>query len=227
MLGCFHLAIKRCCKNCKEYFRPDPDCYPNQRWCSEECKLAIALASIKKTQEGRARSLKKKLAKERSLITSEKRRLNAGDKKLQRTNTQKAFNEMIRLLDAGESCMSCGKEVCGMRMECGHFLSVKAHPELRYDPRNAFLQGSGCNSATEKHNSHKDVVRQRYDKALREKMGDDYVNWLLGPHEMPKYTIEELTELRKTFKAESARLKKGLAPSRNWRELPPEIINAS
>ena len=45
------------------------------------------------------------------------------------------------------------------------------------------------------------------------------VDWINGPHEMPRWRDDDLRELRKVFNAESRRLERGETPSRNWRTL--------
>ena len=68
-------------------------------------------------------------------------------KKSQTELTQQVFNRMIRLLDEGKPCISCGRSQFGSYWDAGHYRSVGSCPEIRFDPRNCHIQGSGCNRA--------------------------------------------------------------------------------
>lgn len=141
--------------------------------------------------------------------------------------TQKAFNKMIRLLDEGKSCISCGSEQCGTYWDAGHFRAVGACPEIRFDPRNCYRQGSGCNRANRRPDKNNakgaETIAQEYDARLRDRYGDELVNWLNGPHEMPRWRDDDLKALRSVFSAECRRLERGEEPSRDWRALNYDI----
>ena len=203
---------KRRCKACKEYAIPRGT-DPRVKWCSDPCKDKVIAAALEK-----ARETQRKQA--RRAQNQEKRARKLNDLPHQKTLTRLAFNKMIRLLDAGQLCISCGKEVCGSRFEAGHFKSVGSHPELRYDPRNCYLQGSGCNQATSSRRRSNLTVSKEYEQRLRDKMGDELVDWLNGPHEPKHYTCDDLRELRAVFNEEVRRLERGEGPSRDWRKLP-------
>lgn len=64
-----------------------------------------------------------------------------------------------------------------------------------------------------------ETIAQEYEWRLRERYGDDMVDWVNGPHLMPHYSIDDLKALRKIFNAESRRLERGEGPSRDWRSL--------
>lgn len=137
--------------------------------------------------------------------------------------TQAVFNKMIRMLDEGKPCHSCGRYQCGSLMTCGHFRSVGSCPELRYDPRNAFIQGGGCNFANRRPDKNNgkgaETIAQEYEARLRALYGDKLVDWVNGPHEMPRWRDDDLRALRRVFAAESRRLERGEGPSRDWRVL--------
>lgn len=141
--------------------------------------------------------------------------------------TQWTFRKMIRLLDAGQPCISCGRYQCGSVMTAGHYRSVGACPELRIDPRNCYLQGGGCNFANRRPDKNNakgaETIAQEYEARLRDRYGDDLVNWLNGPHEMPRWRDDDLRALRKVFAEECRRLERGEGPSRDWRAMDYEI----
>lgn len=106
---------------------------------------------------------------------------------------QIAFNRFIRARDKGLPCISCGRST-GAKVNAGHYRSVGSAPELRFVLFNAHLQCEHCNS-------HLSGNLIEYRKNLLDRVGIDVVEWLEGPHEPKKYTIEELEEIKKGFNA--------------------------
>lgn len=188
-------------------------------YCDIECQVKQAELNRAKAKKSQALSAVKAARKEKQKTALQKKEERARSLPYQLTKTRLYFNEMIRLLDAGKPCISCGRYKCGARFEAGHFKSVGSHPELRFEPRNCYLQGSGCNGATSNRKRNNLTVAKEYELRLREQRGDALVDWLDGPHKPKHYTCDDLRQLQALFIGESARLKKGLGPSRNWREL--------
>jgi hypothetical protein len=58
---------------------------------------------------------------------------------------QKEFNAYIREVDKNEPCISCQRFHDG-QYHAGHYLSVGAHPELRFNEDNCHKQCSVCNN---------------------------------------------------------------------------------
>ena len=200
---------KRKCKFCKEYVREYVK-YPAGVFCSVDHALEFA----------RQPKVKEIAKKKKTAFSKKAHREN--DLKTQLKLTQQAFNKMIRTLDDGKPCISCGKPVCGSSWDCGHFQSVGAHPELRFDPRNAFRQGSACNRGVAKFRANEATIQRKYEQNLIDMMGQDYVDFLKRQHPPKKYTCQDLIEMRSEFLAEIKRLESGEGPSRNWRELGDE-----
>ena len=204
-------AKKRKCAGCKEYKIP-AGCTSVIAWCSEEC-----LKTISKTLAIKAKKTKASI--ERKQFTERKKAFNTSSLKWQIKQTQVAFNKMIRLLDQGKPCISCGKLVCGTEMHCGHFKSVAARPALRFDPRNAYLQGSDCNKGAARHALNEITVSQAYEITLRRLYGTKLVDYLNGFHPVKKYSIQELIELRQSFNLESSIIASRGVPTKDWRAL--------
>jgi hypothetical protein len=59
-----------------------------------------------------------------------------------------------------------------------------------------------------------------YKEWILETMGQQYHDWLYGPHAEKHYTIDQLVAIRSVCAAETKRLKSGQGPSRDWRALP-------
>ena len=113
---------------------------------------------------------------------------------------QAAFNAWVRERDKGLPCISCGKS-SGCKVNAGHYLSRGARPELRYEPLNCHLQCEKCNSWL----SGNAVM---YRAALIRKIGLASVEWLEGPHDPKRYTIDDLKEIKQHYKDKVRELQK-------------------
>lgn len=213
--------MARRCKHsqCKAELPPARQCtdYVQKKgYCDLDC---MAAHGLEKAEEKRLKDIRKAMNPNPP----------KPKKKSQAELTQAAFNKMIRLLDEGKPCHSCGRHRCGSLMTCGHFRSVGSRPELRYDPRNAFIQGGGCNFANRRPDKNNakgaETIAQEYEARLRDRYGDELVDWLNGPHEMPRWRDDDLKALRKVFNAECRRLEKGLGPSRDWRAMDYQVAD--
>ena len=118
-------------------------------------------------------------------------------------DTQQAFNAWIRARDAGQPCISCGRHHEG-QYHAGHYRTVGANPELRFEPLNAWKQCAPCNN-------HLSGNLINYRISLLQRIGEEKVAWLEGPHEAKKYTVEELKAMTAEYRAKTRELKKGEA----------------
>lgn len=184
-------------KTCK-----NPDCRASfvphrlgQAVCSPKCALAIV--EVQKAKE------KKSLAQAgRRDIKVRKEALKTRADHLK--DTQHAFNAWIRQRDAGQPCISCGT-TADVQYCAGHYRTTAAAPELRFEPLNVNLQ---CNRNC---NMGKSGNLLGYRPGLIEKIGIEAVEWLEGPHEPKKYTVEELKAMAAEYRAKTRELKKGQA----------------
>jgi len=125
-------------------------------------------------------------------------------------DTQKIFNKYIRTRDEGRPCISCGREdheinhdTRGGKWDCGHYLTTGSFPELRFHTSNANRQCKWCNrDKSGDQLSHRKGIIARY--------GWDRINYVEGPHEAKRYTIENLNTLQRWFKRKTKRLLKEL-----------------
>lgn len=108
---------------------------------------------------------------------------------------QTSFNRWVRLRDDGQPCISCGSHT-GKR-NAGHYRSVGACPELRFEPNNCHVQCEKCNSWLSGN-----AIEYRIN--LVKKIGLPMVEWLESSHAAKKYTVEQL----EAIKAEYVRLAK-------------------
>jgi len=79
-------------------------------------------------------------------------------------------------------------------MNAGHYLSVGAHPELRFDEANCHIQCEHCNS-------YKSGNQAQYRPRLIAKVGQLEVDRLEGPQQPLKLTIAEIQALIAEYKA--------------------------
>lgn len=105
---------------------------------------------------------------------------------------QDAFNAWIRLRDAGQPCISCGRMHKG-RWHAGHYRSVGSAPELRFEPLNVHLQCAPCNL-------YLSGNLTAYRIHLIEKIGLEKVEWLEGHHQQKKYTVDEIIKMKKEYR---------------------------
>ncbi|WP_321354584.1 recombination protein NinG [Pseudomonas extremaustralis] len=181
------------CKNpaCRASFVPQR---LGQAVCSPKCGLAI-----KDVNQAKARKSLDQVGRAEIRVRKEKLKSRADHAR----DTQKAFNEWVRLRDADLPCVSCGRHHDG-QYHAGHYRTVAANPEIRFEPLNVHKQCAPCNN----HKSG-DIVNYRIE--LVKRIGAEAVEWLEGPHEAKKYTIEELKAMTAEYRAKTRELKRGNA----------------
>ena len=166
------------CPACREKFTPER---PLQQACSVPRAITHTQA-IKAKREAKANREARTKAKTRQQWLKE---------------AQAAFNAWIRKRDEHQPCISCGRHHQG-QYHAGHYRSTKAAPELRFNEVNVHKQCSACNT-------HLSGNIVEYRKRLIDKISIWWVDWLEGPHEPNKYTIDDL----KGIKAEYLKRMKG------------------
>lgn len=169
----------RPCGHCQQLYVP---ARPLQSVCSPRCAV---------------RKVKAEAAEERAKVKTQREKLKTRAQWLK--EAQAAFNAWVRARDAELPCVSCGRHHDG-QWHAGHYLSTGARPELRFEPLNVWKQCAPCNT----HLSGNLVL---YRAELIRRIGLEKVEWLEGPHEPCKWTVDELKEI----KARYARMAKELS----------------
>ena len=117
---------------------------------------------------------------------------------------QDAFNAYIRKRDELKPCISCETgfipNQVGGSWDCGHYLTVGAFPELRFEETNASKQCKKCNGGAGKYTKKNHSVIKQYRINLIERIGLDKVEWLEGPHEQVKLTAMDLKDIELKYK---------------------------
>lgn len=165
-----------------------------QRVCTSDCAIQYA---IEKRDKERAKAEQMAARESRKVIKLQREKLKTRSDHAK--EAQAAFNAYIRERDRDEPCISCGRYHSG-QYHAGHYRPVGSHPELRYEELNVHKQCAPCNN-------HKSGNVVEYRINLREKIGDRALAWLEGPHETRKYTIEELQQIKSTYKQKLKELK--------------------
>ena len=174
------LVAKRC-RSCKTMFEPSVSSL--QVVCSPQC--AIAYAGTKPAKE-HLRKAKSKEHRERKKAFRDK------DRSWWMKKAQTEFNKFIRNRD-GNFCISCGVETG--QFHAGHYKSVgHAGAALRFHEDNVHSQCAQCNT-------FKSGNIAQYRINLVDKIGEKRVEWLEGPHDTVKYTIDDLKAIRAKYKA--------------------------
>ena len=107
---------------------------------------------------------------------------------------QVVFNAYIRKRDENKPCISCGTDA-NIKYDAGHFYSVGAYPNLRYNEDNVHRQCSNnCNV-------HLSGNIHEYRPRLINKIGLDRFEILEGLKRIKAhYSIEDLKELKEIYK---------------------------
>lgn len=184
------------CSVCKTEFTPSR---PLQKVCGPVCALAHA-----KAKESRQRKAIEKV--ERREIKVRKQRLKSRGDYLR--EAQQAFNAFIRERDrqAGYPCISSGRPLdwSGNQVDAGHYRSTGAAPHLRFDERN-------CHAQSKHDNRFLSGSAVDYRLGLIARIGLEAVESLEADHSVRKYTIDDLQQIKATYRAKLRALKKEAA----------------
>lgn len=164
------------CKVCKDKFEP-------KFFLQKACLNAACLAEWSKLDREKKANV---------THNKKKKALKDNDRSFRAKEAQKAFNSYIRNRDKESPCISCQRHHEG-QYHAGHYRSVGACPELRFEELNNNKQCAPCNN-------HLSGNITEYRINLIKKIGLDKVNWLEGPHEPKKYTCAELKEIELEYK---------------------------
>jgi hypothetical protein len=185
---------QRTCDNpaCGKKFTPVSGAI-GQKVCTWQCGLAIA---------GQPENQKKARVaieqRERREVRAQKRKVKSRAEYMQ--EAQDAFNAWIRERDSGQPCISCDT-TADVQYCAGHYRTVGACPELRFEPLNVHRQ---CNRNCNMGRSGNIV---EYRIRLVKKIGAEAVAWLEGPHKPKKYTIDDLQQIKAKYRALTRELK--------------------
>ena len=177
------MAIKpKKCKDCAEVFQPFKSMQPRCIECAIKKGKTDNEKQVKKSFNAETRARKAKLK----------------GKSEYKAEAQKAFNAFIRQRDCLLDCISCGRNskketLTGAMFHAGHYRSRGANPELSFIEDNVHKQCAYCN---------KDLSGNitNYRINLIKKIGAKRLDWLEGPHELTRYSIEDYEAIKKKYR---------------------------
>ena len=172
------------CRACGDKFIPWNS---TQQVCNTVC--AIEYQDRKKDKELQ-RDIKQADKIKRKDIRKRKEKLKS--KRDWHRECQTVFNKFIRLRDNDEPCISCQRHHTG-QYHAGHYLTSKAHPEIRYNEFNVNKQCRPCNEFLSG-----DIANYRIN--LIAKIGQKNVDILEGPHKPLKFDISDIKEKIAVYK---------------------------
>ena len=177
---------KRRCLHCREYFAAEDGLIlPAGFFCTHVHALDYAREKQEKTQAKAHRR--------------QKRTFNENDRGKQLKDAQQAFNEYIRLRDKDQPCISCGRHHQGQN-HAGHYRSVGAAPQLRFNQFNNSLQCAPCNV-------HLSGNLIEYRIGLVKKIGLEKVEWLEAQNEPLKLSLDDIKAIKTYYRDMIKRMK--------------------
>lgn len=172
------------CKVCR---KPSEPFNTLHNYCSIDCQLKwLNTKTGKKTVNKTRRKIhKEKLATVRGFSHWAK-------------VTQTVVNKYVRLRDIDKPCISCGKydhdlkETPRGKWDAGHYKTVGARSQLRFNTKNINKQCVRCNGY-----QGGDISGQK--TGIVKRFGQARLDWLDGHHESKDYSIEDLAKMRRVF----------------------------
>lgn len=151
--------------------------------CSPRCAAAY----------GRQKTVKSYLARNPA---SKPRR-----KETPQQQAQKAINAFVRVRDENRPCIVHGPACPNREFDAGHFRSRGSCPELSFNLWNIHAQCRPSNRGAHNRKHFKESVPALYESNLVERIGQDRVDWLKGPHQPKQYRDEDYKRLARIFRA--------------------------
>ena len=109
---------------------------------------------------------------------------------------QSAVNAYVRARDEGMPCISCGEM---KPLQAGHYWSVGARPELRFNEANIHGQCHRCNI---------DLAgnREAFRAGIVDRLGSELADDLDTPTPAHKFTLDDLKAIRASAEAKRAEI---------------------
>lgn len=153
-----------------------------QNVCSPLCGIALA----RKQRE------KKQAQKQRKELREGRERLKTRADHAR--EAQAVINRYVRLRDRHDGCISCDKPPTWHgQWHASHLRSVGSSAALRFNLWNIHKACSVCNN-------HLSGNISEYLPRVREKIGDEKVDWLLSQNGTRTFDIDYLNRIKKVFR---------------------------
>lgn len=172
----------RKCRHCGKRFHAEGFAIA----CSTDCAIAFV-----RTRPERMEAHRRQV--ERRVQREAKRDLEPASTAMRKA--QSAFNAWVRARDAGKPCVSCGHPDDGSRQRhAGHYRPAGPNPALRFEEDNVHAQCSVCNN-------HLSGNLVGYRAELINRIGLAQVEWLEGPHDLPRRRLDDYRTVESLYKA--------------------------
>jgi len=184
---------------------------PAGKFHSMECAIDYSRQKAQKTIK-RKKAVKEKESRAKS--RADKNKVKSYSAKM--SELQDVFNELRRYEEflwfhergLEPYCISCLKPLGNDQWCCGHFRTVGARSDLRFDKRNTYLQHNvRCNR-------HLSGDVENYKKGLAHRFGEDEAKEIISytsiRQEVKKISDEEIRELKKQWRTKVREIKKTL-----------------
>ena len=159
---------------------------PVMAFCNMDCQVKYAMKNKDRSAE------KQKAERDKEFRAETRRRKDRIKSKGDwAKEAQAAFNRYIRLRDRDLPCISCQRHHGG-QYHAGHYRTVGSCPELRFEESQVWKQCAPCNS-------HLSGNITNYRINLVRLIGQEKVDWIEGPHEPKRYTIEDLKQIKAKY----------------------------
>lgn len=172
---------ERRCSNCGCVFTQER---MGQQVCSLHCARSYARRLREQQERKQTREAKAKLKTRRDW----------------QREAQTAINAYVRARDAALPCISCGRHHEG-QYHAGHYLARGSHPHLALVELNLAKQCAPCNT-------YLSGNQLKFRVGLIERIGLAAVETLESDQAPRRHTIDDLREIRDTYRKRAAQLKK-------------------
>ena len=174
-------VYQRKCLVCKDKFTPQNN---TQIVCNPACAVEYMKRQRSKEWKQQKKEIKQNLETKSEVLKA----------------LQIVFNTYIRLRDKDKNCISCDKKLVG-KYDAGHFFSVGAYPNLRFNENNVHGQCVHCNR--DKHGNQKE-----YDLRLKKILSNkEYLELLESRNKPLKLSLDDVKELIVIYKQKIKELK--------------------
>lgn len=174
------------CKTCKTKFEPK---HLYDFFCSDNCLSEFAKKAAEKARKARERAVKKAEKESKAELKALKEKNKSHGEWEQ--HLEDKTREIVRLLDKGWDCISCGRPKSNFPFHASHRHAVGGNNSIRYNLFNQFLSCSQCNV-------HRSGNPDGYDAGLKSTFGEkilEYVKFtIVRENPIVKLSIPEIKE---------------------------------
>jgi hypothetical protein len=172
-----------------------------KEFCSVDCGYALSRHKQRQKWAREAREYRKAEKASKAKITDQE-----GPAK----SARMAVHGFIAVRDMDKPCIvhghNCQNADAGF--DAGHFRSVGSAPELRFNTWNIHKQCRLSNRGAHNRKRYRASVDRLYEAGLVERIGQERVDWLKGPHKPNQYRAKDFERIARIFRKRTRIYKK-------------------